>query len=530
MRVLMIDKNFFFDRRIGLMCLSLEEMGHETQVVLTSPPEGYDDRSERQRVLKKQLPPDANIEKIYFPTEDKGFILYPLGMDRVPPHVLEARYPLFRDPRLDMRYTRELEDEHKHSGVDFKNLVSFALNHPQAAYKWINKSDRFGPLPTLLASLVLFPSVLFRGVINALFGPPKDEFDQLRKHEKELDFWDLQVIEYATKSWVPDVICANDSTTLRAATVIKHMLGIPLVFDAHELYSYQPGMKHGKAKKAYKTEAKFLKNVDRLITVNRTHTAVVKRDIGIQAAASCTNATILPEGFNPKKSYRWIHDKLPIPPDHYVMLFQGGINRARRVDYLLEGLANADLNDVHMVFLTFGQEIKEFQALAQSLGIGHRVHFLPTVPWDEVVYWAASADVGIMPYQATDQNTTLASPNKMYEFIMAATPMIVSSDLIHAKEVIEGEGFGVAVPLRDTPDYTYAIETMFDHKRGGPKRFKEALLEKSEKYDWKHESADAMRMYAGLADKLAKENTGIDAKKGKSKMSLKSAVKEMKNG
>jgi hypothetical protein len=37
-------------------------------------------------------------------------------------------------------------------------------------------------------------------------------------------------------------------------------------------------------------------------------------------------------------------------------------------------------------------------------------------------------------------------------------------------------------------------------------------------------------MYAGLADKLAKENTGIDAKKGKSKMSLKSAVKEMKNG
>ena len=126
-----------------------------------------------------------------------------------------------------------------------------------------------------------------------------------------------------------------------------------------------------------------------------------------------------------------------------------------------------------MVFLTYKKEVPEFKALAKKLGIEHRTHFIDPGPWDEMVYRAASADVGMMPYHPHDMNTTIASPNKMYEFITAAVPMIAHQGLVNVHRILQEEGFGVTRVLDAPQDYAAAIMEVFDEKLGGAQRFRE---------------------------------------------------------
>ena len=95
-------------------------------------------------------------------------------------------------------------------------------------------------------------------------------------------------------------------------------------------------------------------------------------------------------------------------------------------------------------------------------------------------------------------NTKISSPNKLYEFICAATPMIGSTDLINVKNIIEKEGFGVVYPLKKAQDYAVAIEKMFDNNLGGPLRFKQNLLEKRHLYSWENEEKSLLKIYQDL--------------------------------
>ncbi|MGI9143218.1 MAG: glycosyltransferase, partial [Fluviibacter sp.] len=153
---------------------------------------------------------------------------------------------------------------------------------------------------------------------------------------------------------------------------------------------------------------------------------------------------------------------------------------------------------VHMVYLTWGMEIHEFERMSTNLGIRDRVHFLNPVPWSEIVYWAASVDVGVMPYQALDLNTRISSPNKMYEFIAAGTPMIGSSELVNVAKVVPIEGFGVLRPLHVATDYAEVINEIFDPEQGGPGRFRANLIDKAHKYLWRAEASGFEAMYARL--------------------------------
>ena len=44
-----------------------------------------------------------------------------------------------------------------------------------------------------------------------------------------------------------------------------------------------------------------------------------------------------------------------------------------------------------------------------------RVYFIPAVPQRDLLAYCASADAGVIPYQAVDLNNYYTSPNKLFE-------------------------------------------------------------------------------------------------------------------
>jgi len=486
MRILMLDKNWLIDRRISLFVRSLQNMGHDLRCLYVQPPA---ERWERTQI---------DCEAIAFPYEDKGLEATGSGIFARPAHVREVHHPGSADPRYQLGQQHEvaelLSEKYKDDGL--MNFLQMAIQAPDVLREQLRSSNVMLPIRAPV-SLILALLAAPRGLIKPRANSNEIQLLNLKSAGGQpFDHWDKQVVQYGLTQWQPDLICANDYLCLRSALQIKKMLGVPVIYDAHELYSYQPTVAHMLAKKMFAEEMAMVKHIDGMITVNEQHLRIVKRDSKYKGiSATCPNATSQPDGFDIRKRYNYIRSRASIPENHKIMIFQGGINKYRRIDFLLKGMAASRVRDVHMVFLTFGAEVESFRDLADSLGIGARVHFLPMVPWDEVVFWAASADVGVMPYQATDQNTAISSPNKMYEFIVSGTPMIGSSDLVNVRDIVGGNGFGITQPLRSISDYSQIIERIFDSDAGGPNRFRQALINKHEQFDWAHQSLNALELY-----------------------------------
>jgi glycosyltransferase involved in cell wall biosynthesis len=495
MRVLMLDKNFLVDRRTALMAESLSKQGHEVKLINVETPAAFVDTTERRRRLPK---PKSHLSVMQLPADrESDYLINPDAVGDPPPHVSESLGSVY----FDRRRRRAIFNQRLASRTGARQkltpeLLKLVMQYPECAAELISGHPKLTSLQRLAALPLWAASLPLR--IFSRDGGSNSDVVQTVKGVRSLDPWERSAIRYATEYWKPDIVVPNDAITLLAGAEIKNRLNIPMVYDEHELYSYQPGLDYGLAKSLFVEELKLLKYVDWVILPNTQSYYIMERDMGVLNKVICTNAAEPPPGFDVRKRYDWIRDEVAIPENHKIILFQGGINTGRRIDYLVKGLAAARVRNVHLVFLTFGQEIPEFKALAAMLGIADRVHFLDLVPWDEVVYWAASADVGFLPYQATDQNTAASSPNKLYEFITAGTPIIGSSDLSNVRRIVESEGFGVLRPFRKVQDYADAIDEMFDPALGGPERFRPRLIERAAAYSWATEVKPSVKLFEQL--------------------------------
>jgi hypothetical protein len=73
--------------------------------------------------------------------------------------------------------------------------------------------------------------------------------------------------------------------------------------------------------------------------------------------------------------------------------------------------------------------------------------------------YSASADVGLIPYPAIDVNTTLCTPNKLFEFLVAGVP-ILANDLPELRRFVLGNKAGVTHPMGSPAEIAAAIDAM----------------------------------------------------------------------
>jgi glycosyltransferase involved in cell wall biosynthesis len=135
------------------------------------------------------------------------------------------------------------------------------------------------------------------------------------------------------------------------------------------------------------------------------------------------------------------------------------------------------------------QATLERMAAAESAG---RVHFIPAVPQRDLLAYCASADVGVIPYQAVDLNNYYTSPNKLFDFIQAALP-IVASDLPFLRKVITAHDIGIVAKLDSPQSYATAINSILTQPDAGGS-LRANLRKAAPHYTW---SAQARKLVEG---------------------------------
>ncbi|WP_242134060.1 glycosyltransferase [Aestuariivivens marinum] len=159
-----------------------------------------------------------------------------------------------------------------------------------------------------------------------------------------------------------------------------------------------------------------------------------------------------------------IRQKLNIPKDQKVLLYQGMLSKGRGLELAIEACSKTPLNNFCFVLLGFISETykKELKDLAKKNGF-EELYFIPPVPWRELLYWTKSADISIVLIENVSISYYLAAPNKLYESIMVGVPYIASDfpEINHVHNVSQS---GILVNPENVEAISKAIEKLLEDK------------------------------------------------------------------
>ncbi len=293
-----------------------------------------------------------------------------------------------------------------------------------------------------------------------------------------------------------DIYHAHDLNNLEAACRASMVCGAKLVYDAHELF---PDMANRwvrlKRKSWLRLEATLLPYTDVTITVNELIAAEMARRHNVPPPLVLLNCPNPPPDFDPTIKHDLIRQRLSLPSESKIVLYQGWMSEGRGLENLVRAAPLLVVGAV-VVFMGYGDYEKDLKRIAAQELPG-RVHFLPAVSQPELLAYCASADVGIIPYQAVDLNNYYTSPNKLFDFIQAAVP-IVANDLPYLRQVITGHDLGTVSKL-DTPE-TYArainhILTLPDNAA----HIRANFLKIAHNYTWQAQAKKLIQAYKALS-------------------------------
>ena len=298
---------------------------------------------------------------------------------------------------------------------------------------------------------------------------------------------------YSTASqYAARVFVANDLPMLPAAKQLARACGAKLVYDSHELYSEQEFSNREKRRWS-EIEAKYISACDAVITVNQSIATELENRYGVSNVRVIYNAERICKA--PESSSR-LREILGLSADKKIVLLQGGLSAGRNLEILVAAMYHVKNLSVVLVVLGDGLLKQSLQKIAQKKGLSERVFFHEAVPQSELLALTASADVGVIPYQATCLNNKYCTPNKLFEFIAAGLP-VLATDLPEIRRIVEGYGIGLVKDTSSPEKLAELIDDFFSDQRR-ISTWKSSVAMARQLICWEQEEKKLVEIYEAL--------------------------------
>lgn len=260
-----------------------------------------------------------------------------------------------------------------------------------------------------------------------------------------------------------DLLHCHDLPTLPAGARLRDRWPTAkLIYDSHELFPAQFDDPH-LADYWHALEARHVHAADAVVTVNPSIAAELARRHRIPTPTVIYNSFGLPPAPPIDESRFAAHFGLTGAGP--LVLYQGGLVDGRNLDPLLRAFAELR-HTARLLLLGDGPLQPALAALRRSLSLSN-VFFGPWVAPDCLLAFTARADLGIIPYPAASNlNTRLCTPNKLFEFIEAGLP-ICASDLPELRRIVADRGIGAVYPMHSAADVAFAVRDCLDRSRRG---------------------------------------------------------------
>jgi glycosyltransferase involved in cell wall biosynthesis len=247
------------------------------------------------------------------------------------------------------------------------------------------------------------------------------------------------------------VVTAHSIAALQRGTILKRLWQAKLVYDAHELETETNGLEKSLQHRFRKLEASLIRQCDAVVCVSPRIADWYADTYGITKPTIVRN---IPDVDQQSTSLQaaGVRERLGIPPEATVFIYQGGLFRGRRIEQLLrvfQGLGR----DRQLLLMGYGELESRVRAAAE---VSPNIHFLEAAPPHEVLSITKCADVGIVGMERVSLSNYYSLPNKFFEYLLAGLPVIVP-DFPEMAEVIRSSGAGWIAGEADD-DWRQAIE------------------------------------------------------------------------
>ncbi|RMF36030.1 MAG: glycosyltransferase [Chlorobiota bacterium] len=272
--------------------------------------------------------------------------------------------------------------------------------------------------------------------------------------------WFVVALCWRVHRWRADIIWAGDVYCLLPAVVLRWRWKARVVYDAREIYSSLGSLAERRlAQKLLAWYERWLVRwVDRIVTSGQRDAEELATMLPLRAEPEVV--LNVPFYTEPVRSNR-LRERCRIEHGALVVLYQGAVHRGRGLIRAVEVIAT--LEKAHLCILGDGDFAPAVERHAYACGVAARVHLLGSVPYDELLDWTASADVGWCWIEPISHSYELALPNKLFEYAMARVP-VLASDLPAIRRVLEEFPFGVCcAPTADAAALAAAITHLHTH-------------------------------------------------------------------
>ena len=242
----------------------------------------------------------------------------------------------------------------------------------------------------------------------------------------------------------PDVIHCHDCVALPAGWLVKKTLGIPLIYDAHEIYEAVAARRFGATDYFARVHRKYLPHLDGFVVVNDSAATYYRH-----AYPTPPEAVVIRNATNaaPVGPYDGrLHNAAGLPASEKILLYQGGFTKDRGLPTLVRSGALL-AEGWSLVLMGWGPLENELKRIA---GGSAKVQFLRAVRAAELLSWTQGATAGIVPYEDTILNHWIATPNKLWEYPNAGVPLIVQP-FPEMRRIVETYKCGWILPAEFTP-------------------------------------------------------------------------------
>jgi glycosyltransferase involved in cell wall biosynthesis len=309
-----------------------------------------------------------------------------------------------------------------------------------------------------------------------------------------------------------DIYHACELIALPACVIVSRLLHKPLIFEVYDLQFPVPytGIAFWRRLGAH-LYSLLLPLCAAVIVTSPLHAQEISKRYNVPVITLVLN---IPKYQAFQKTYR-LRQYLGLTSHTRIALFQGYISINRGLDALVRAapfLSEDTVIVIKGMTKGNGPNRDHLEALIAEKGVTDRIKLIPFVPYDEMLDWIASADIGLIIYQQDfSLNVRTLLPYKLFEYLMAGLP-VLTSETKAVIDVVKNYDVGQVLTSTEPEAIAKAINAMLADNTALQRMRQNALEATRNDLNWEKESSQLICLYEEIVVRLKGKRNVISHK------------------
>lgn len=311
----------------------------------------------------------------------------------------------------------------------------------------------------------------------------------------------LRFILYCFRMKRIDIVHCHDLQALPLGLALKVMRKAPkCIYDMHELETERKTLKQKSIWQwlAKGLERRLISHSDALITVSESIADVLADwyEIGRPVVIRNVQKTA-PYRFSTK--LRELPQLSHIDRKICIAIYAGKISHGRGLEVLIEAARYLDRVIIVLMGAGNADYCNAVKKKIRENNLEDKVFLLPPVAPDLVHQYLCSANLGLMPTQNVCLSYYLGAGNKLFHYLMAGLPAVVS-DHPEKRQIVRSYDVGLVCNERDPRDIAGAIQMLADDDELR-RNLSDNALKSRKVLCWENEEKKLLQLYQNLENK-----------------------------